>query len=56
MRRLARLAGETGADELMLWTPIHDLRARVRSHELVKKHFAAAKVQDPAILNENLQA
>jgi luciferase family oxidoreductase group 1 len=40
-RRLAQLAGETGADELMLFTPVHDLRARVRSYELVKKHFTA---------------
>jgi alkanesulfonate monooxygenase SsuD/methylene tetrahydromethanopterin reductase-like flavin-dependent oxidoreductase (luciferase family) len=39
-RRLAQLAGETGADELMLFTPVHDLSARVRSLELVKKHFA----------------
>jgi luciferase family oxidoreductase group 1 len=39
--RLARLAGETGADELMLWTPIHDLRARLRSYELVTKHVTA---------------
>jgi len=40
-RRLAQLAGETGAEELMLWTPVHDLRARVRSYELIKKHFTA---------------
>ncbi|HUN38338.1 MAG TPA: MsnO8 family LLM class oxidoreductase [Trebonia sp.] len=40
-RRLGQLAGETGADELMLWTPIHDLRARVRSYELVKKHWGS---------------
>lgn len=40
-RRLAQLAAETGADELMLWTPIHDLRTRVRSYELIKKHFTA---------------
>lgn len=40
-RRLAQLAVETGADELMLYTPIHDLRARVRSFELIKEHFSA---------------
>jgi luciferase family oxidoreductase group 1 len=40
-RRLAQLAAETGADELMLYTPIHDLRARVHSYELVKKSFTA---------------
>jgi luciferase family oxidoreductase group 1 len=40
-RRLAQLAGETEAEELMLWTPVHDLGARVRSYELVKKHFTA---------------
>jgi luciferase family oxidoreductase group 1 len=40
-RRLAQLAVETGADELMLYTPIHDLRARVRSFELIEEHFTA---------------
>jgi luciferase family oxidoreductase group 1 len=39
-RRLAQLAGETGADELMLWTPIHDFRTRVRSYQLIKEQFA----------------
>jgi len=42
VRRLAELADETGADELMLWTPVHDLRARVQSYELVNKHFTAS--------------
>lgn len=36
--RLAELADETGADELMLTTPVHDLRARVRSYELIKRY------------------
>lgn len=40
-RRLTQLAGEMEADELMLFTPVHDPRARARSYELVKKHFAA---------------
>jgi hypothetical protein len=35
------VCGETEAEELMLWTPIHDLRARVRSYELIRKHFPA---------------
>ncbi|MEU9038576.1 LLM class flavin-dependent oxidoreductase [Streptomyces sp. NPDC048352] len=38
VRRLARLAAETGADELMLTTPVYDLRDRVHSYELVKKY------------------
>ncbi|MFE6741859.1 LLM class flavin-dependent oxidoreductase [Streptomyces tubercidicus] len=36
--RLTQLAGETGADELMLTTPVYDLGDRLRSYELIKKH------------------
>jgi luciferase family oxidoreductase group 1 len=39
--RLTQLAGETGADELMLTTPVYDLRDRLRSYELIKKHSEA---------------
>ncbi|TLS46661.1 LLM class flavin-dependent oxidoreductase [Streptomyces montanus] len=39
--RLTQLAGETGADELMLTTPVYDLRDRIRSYELIKKHSEA---------------
>lgn len=42
LHRLAQLAEETGADELMLTTPVYDLRDRIRSYELIKKHSAAA--------------
>ncbi|MFC6981944.1 LLM class flavin-dependent oxidoreductase [Streptomyces cirratus] len=38
VRRLDRLARETGADELMLTTPVHDLGDRLRSYELIRKH------------------
>ncbi|MDP9611484.1 MsnO8 family LLM class oxidoreductase [Streptomyces demainii] len=38
--RLAGLADATGADELMLVTPVHALTARLRSYELVKRHAA----------------
>ncbi|MEE4419282.1 MsnO8 family LLM class oxidoreductase [Streptomyces bugieae] len=41
LRRLGQLAEETGADELMLTTPVYDLRDRVRSYELIKKHAEA---------------
>ncbi|MEU8434471.1 LLM class flavin-dependent oxidoreductase [Streptomyces sp. NPDC029216] len=41
VRRLRELAGETGADELMLTTPVYGLRERVRSYELIKKHYGA---------------
>ncbi|UZJ32744.1 MsnO8 family LLM class oxidoreductase [Streptomyces endophytica] len=44
LRRLARLAEETGADELMLTTPVYDLRDRVRSYELIRKHAEATAV------------
>jgi luciferase family oxidoreductase group 1 len=43
VRRLAQLADETGADELMLTTPVYDLRARIRSYELIKKNFDTAE-------------
>ena len=33
--RLAELAGRFGADELMLWAPIIDAKARARSFELI---------------------
>ncbi|OEJ62215.1 monooxygenase [Streptomyces agglomeratus] len=36
VHRLAQLAGETGADELMLTTPVYDLGDRMRSYELIK--------------------
>ncbi|MFE1171347.1 LLM class flavin-dependent oxidoreductase [Streptomyces sp. NPDC058773] len=38
LHRLSRLAKATGADELMLTTPVYDLRDRLRSYELVTKH------------------
>ncbi|MEU2721667.1 LLM class flavin-dependent oxidoreductase [Streptomyces smyrnaeus] len=38
VRRLTQLADETGADELMLTTPVYDFRDRVRSYELVMKN------------------
>jgi luciferase family oxidoreductase group 1 len=41
VRRLAHLADETGADELMLVTPVHDFNDKVRSYELIKKHSDA---------------
>ncbi|MFB0630504.1 MsnO8 family LLM class oxidoreductase [Streptomyces sp. AB3(2024)] len=41
VRRLAGLARETGADELMLTTPVHDLGDRLRSYELVRKYVEA---------------
>ncbi|MEW9521960.1 LLM class flavin-dependent oxidoreductase [Streptomyces tubercidicus] len=37
--RLTQLAGETGAEELMLTTPVYDLGDRLRSYELIKKHW-----------------
>lgn len=36
-RRLTELAAATGADELMLVTPVYALADRVRSYELVKQ-------------------
>ncbi|MET8755152.1 MsnO8 family LLM class oxidoreductase [Streptomyces sp. NPDC004667] len=41
VRRLAELARETGADELMLTTPVYDLGDRLRSYELVRKYVEA---------------
>ncbi|WP_148589178.1 MsnO8 family LLM class oxidoreductase [Streptomyces sp. WAC01526] len=41
MNRLTQLAGETGADELMLTTPVYDLGDRIRSYELIKKYSEA---------------
>ncbi|MFI6684221.1 LLM class flavin-dependent oxidoreductase [Streptomyces sp. NPDC050485] len=38
VRRLTELAATTGADELMLVTPVHALADRLRSYELVKQH------------------
>ncbi|MEU8464479.1 LLM class flavin-dependent oxidoreductase [Streptomyces sp. NPDC029003] len=36
--RLAQLVRETGADELMLTTPVYDLGDRLRSHQLIKEY------------------
>lgn len=41
VHRLAQLARETGADELMLTTPVYDLRDRIRSYELIKQYIEA---------------
>lgn len=41
VQRLAQLAEETGADELMLTTPVYDLGDRIRSYELIKKNREA---------------
>ena len=38
VRRLAHVADATGADELMLVTPVYALAARPRSYELVMQH------------------
>jgi luciferase family oxidoreductase group 1 len=38
VQRLTQLARETGADELMLTTPVYDLRDRLRSYELIKEY------------------
>ncbi|EPD91828.1 LLM class flavin-dependent oxidoreductase [Streptomyces albus] len=51
--RLGRLASATGADELMLTTPVYDFRDRVRSYELVRQHSGSAahplrKTAEPA--------
>ncbi|MBT2408934.1 MULTISPECIES: LLM class flavin-dependent oxidoreductase [unclassified Streptomyces] len=42
VRRLGELVRETGADELMLTTPVYDLGDRLRSYELIKKYSEAA--------------
>ncbi|MZD06163.1 MsnO8 family LLM class oxidoreductase [Streptomyces sp. SID5785] len=39
--RLRELADETGADELMLTTPVHDIRDRVASYALIREHLSA---------------
>ncbi|AZM92631.1 MULTISPECIES: MsnO8 family LLM class oxidoreductase [Streptomyces] len=39
VRRLAELAAGTGADELMLTTPVYGFRDRVRSYELIRKQL-----------------
>ncbi|ATL69950.1 LLM class flavin-dependent oxidoreductase [Nocardia terpenica] len=39
-RRLTDLVRATGADELMLYTPIYDLSDQLRSYELVAAHFS----------------
>nr|WSW41917.1 LLM class flavin-dependent oxidoreductase [Streptomyces sp. NBC_01001] len=41
VHRLGELARETGADELMLTTPVYDLGDRLRSYELIKKYSEA---------------
>ncbi len=41
VERLAQLAGETGAEELMLATPVYDLGERIGSYELVRKYWGA---------------
>jgi luciferase family oxidoreductase group 1 len=41
-RRLAEIVERTGADELMLTTPVYDLDARARSFELVATKIAQA--------------
>ncbi|MEU9119062.1 MsnO8 family LLM class oxidoreductase [Streptomyces sp. NPDC048506] len=41
VHRLAQLAEETGADELMLTTPVYDLRDRIGSYELLTKYSEA---------------
>ncbi|GAA2365716.1 LLM class flavin-dependent oxidoreductase [Streptomyces cuspidosporus] len=41
VRRLAEVAETTGADELMLSTPVYALAARLRSYELVTQHATA---------------
>ncbi len=51
VRRLEQLAAMTSADELMLTTPVHNLRERLRSFELVKEAMGrvdnTAHVRDP---------
>ncbi|MFF4388741.1 MULTISPECIES: LLM class flavin-dependent oxidoreductase [unclassified Streptomyces] len=44
VQRLAHLAAETGADELMLTTPVYDLADRIASYALVRKYCGAATV------------
>lgn len=42
VNRLAQLAGETGADELMLTTPVYAFRDRLGSYELIRKYSGSA--------------
>ncbi|MEU6315934.1 MsnO8 family LLM class oxidoreductase [Streptomyces sp. NPDC047014] len=39
--RLAELAAGTGAEELMLTTPVHDLQDRLASYALIREHLTA---------------
>ncbi|MEU2511627.1 MsnO8 family LLM class oxidoreductase [Streptomyces syringium] len=41
VHRLTQLVRGTGADELMLTTPVYDLRDRIRSYELIKQYIDA---------------
>ncbi|MFF7656412.1 MsnO8 family LLM class oxidoreductase [Streptomyces sp. NPDC007983] len=41
VRRLSEVADATGADELMLVTPVYALAARLRSYELVMRHASS---------------
>ncbi|MEV6951079.1 MsnO8 family LLM class oxidoreductase [Streptomyces sp. NPDC051183] len=41
VHRLAQLVDETGADELMLTTPVYDLHDRIHSYELIRNHAGA---------------
>jgi luciferase family oxidoreductase group 1 len=41
VRRLGEVAEETGADELMLTTPVYDLRHRLRSYELIREALSS---------------
>jgi alkanesulfonate monooxygenase SsuD/methylene tetrahydromethanopterin reductase-like flavin-dependent oxidoreductase (luciferase family) len=43
-RQLTDLAERTGADELMLLTPVYDIEDRARSFELVAARAGAAAV------------
>jgi len=45
--RLAQVAEATGADELMLVTPVYALAARLRSYELVMQHATAPDYSAP---------
>ncbi|NIY63610.1 LLM class flavin-dependent oxidoreductase [Streptomyces malaysiensis] len=45
--RLAEVAEATGADELMLVTPVYELAARLRSYELVKEHATKPSAAAP---------
>lgn len=47
IRRLTEVAEVTGADELMLVTPVYALTARLRSYELVMGHATAPGYSAP---------